>query len=556
MILLWVSTALAVPVGPGQPYESILDALAGETTDPVSLELTEDYTVSAEGPFGAEVGIIVARDLVLSSNVEGEPRQAPPMWIQESTVILQDLEIAKTAVTYTDPSGQSKSAGDGTARLLVQQSRLTATRVVIDDAGSSNRNAVLAYDSTVVLEQVQIRNGVFTPCVRDETQYAVALVNDQGGGGSLTLTETQISNLQGGGIYIGGEGTAQKLTFTDLEIEGVSSTLQGSAIRSIGQSNVSGTALWITGATNTAVHLGEGDHSISGGQTQDCEGSKGGVFALQGGAELFVNAVNINGALAEQGGLAWLEGGSRIELLDVVASDLTATEGAGVYGPDAELEIRGGHYCDLVSRADGAFASDRQMDVSGAVFSLAPEVLFSSGGTTRLVNNTFIEVGVLLNGASDTLEFTNNALVQVLVPPQSSGWAPSALRFTFYDAISQSGLGSQDPGFGAVYAEDPGFIARYDPATCSSDPIPDTGSPLINTGDPDLQDPDGSRSDIGALPGLSEGTEPDPDPDPDPDPEDAPEDVHLSGGCGGGFQAGILLLPLLGWRRRRDLAGA
>ncbi len=549
MILLWMSTALAVPVGPGQAYESILDALAKETTDPVSLELTQEYRVSAEGPFGSEVGIVVDRDLVLSSNVEGEPRKAPPMWIQGSTVILEDLEIAKTAHTYSDAGGGSQSSGSYNARLLIEQGKLTATRVVIQDAGATNRNAVLAYDSTVVLDQVQIQNGSYGDGERPESAYAVALVNDQGGGGSLTLNQTTITNLQGGGVYVDGQGTAQKLSFADLEIEQTLTTLPGSAIHTVGQSNVTGSDLWILGAGNTAVVLSEGNHSITGGVIQECEGGEGGLFHIQGGGELLVNALRIDNVLGETGGLAYLEPGARIELLDVLATNLSATEGAGVSGQEAQIEIRGGSYCGMLTRSGSVFDAGSDLEIRGAVFSGVPDTLLNAGGTTRLVNNTFVDVGVLLEGVLDRLEFTNNALVQVSTLSQGQGLLASALRFTFFDPTSEASLDGLDPGFGAVLADEPQFVDTFDPGLCGSEPIPAAGSPLINTGDPDMQDPDGSRSDIGALPGPSDG-------DQDPDPGEAPLEVHLSGGCGGGFQAAFLLLPLLGWRRRRDLVGA
>lgn len=549
MILLWMSTALAVPVGPGEKYETILEALAQEPDGPLSLELTPGYTSANESPFGSEIGIVIDRDLVLSSDLEGDTRKAPPMLVRDCTVTLKDIELVKVAnFAYLDSSSATYSNSSYSARLLIEEGKLTATNLVIQGAGGSNRNAISAFDSTVWIDGAQILAGNYSPGSRTDAEYAVSLSHTAGGGGSLTLINTTIENAKGGAIYIDGQSAVQVLTLQQVSITNTLTESPGSALRSVGQSTVTSEDLSILSAGNTAVYLAEGQHTLVGGSIMECEGGDGGAFFLTGGSQLFVDALTIDDCLANNGGLAYMPEQARIELLNVRASNISATNAAGLYAKESQVEIRGGSYCGFDSRAGGAFQTDRELDISGATFQLIDGgVQSTSGGTLRFVNNTFVDLGPIFDGIPSSVEFTNNALVRV--SPFSLGLEiqDSPLRYTFVDPVSNDGLGETLPGLGAVFADDALFVASFDPDQCGTEPTPAPGSPLINAGDPSLFDADDSISDIGALPGPSEGVEP--DPEPEPLPEDA--DLRLSGGCGGGFQGAFLLLPLLGLRRRR-----
>lgn len=549
MILLWMSTALALPVGPGEKYETILEALAQEPDGPLSLELTPGYTSADESPFGSEIGIVIDRDLVLSSDLEGDTRKAPPMLVKGCTVTLKDIELVKVAnFAYLDSANASFSNSSYSARLLIEEGTLTATNLVIQEAGGSNRNAISAFDSTVWIDGAQILAGDYSPGSRTDAEYAVSLSHTAGGGGSLTLINTTIENARGGGIYVDARSVFQELKLDQVSITNTLTESPGSALRTAGQSTVTSAGLSILSAGNTAVYLAEGAHSLRGGSIMECEGGDGGAFYLAGGSELFVDAMTIDDCLANTGGLAYMPELARIELLNVRAVNVSATKAAGIYAKESQVEIRGGSYCGFDSRTGGAFQTDRELDISGATFQLIDGgVQSTSGGTLRFVNNTFVDLGPILDGIPGSLEFTNNALVQV--SPFSLGVEiqDDPLRYTFVDPVSNDGLGETLPGLGAVFADDALFVSSFDPDQCGTEPAPAPGSPLINAGDPGLFDADGTVSDIGALPGPPE------DADPDPEPEPLPEaaDLRLSGGCGGGFQGAFMLLPLLGLGRRR-----
>ncbi|MFT5582731.1 MAG: hypothetical protein ACI9VR_000307 [Cognaticolwellia sp.] len=119
----------------------------------------------------------------------------------------------------------------------------------------------------------------------------------------------------------------------------------------------------------------------------------------------------------------------------------------------------------------------------------------------------------------------------------------------FYDNIDTDfGLGFP-AGEGNLLNTDPGFSAVFldDPTNCAVDPLPADGSALIDAGDPEIADPNGTRSDIGAFGGP--GAE---DSEASWNAADS-SDLTLMGGCAGSknLAAFLLALPLLGLNRKR-----
>ena len=390
------------------------------------------------------------------------------------------------------------------------------------------------------------------------TLGGVAYVNGADtGGASLTLeggTFTRLSASVSGGL---------------LQAEDAQVTLTGVAATSAGGTSESGGAIDVAATDLTVNRSDFSGFSVSG---------QGGVLLAEGGA-VDIGTSTFLGSEAAQGAGLYLRDTtatvttSRFEELDATAS------GGAVYAEDADLALKSSLLCKLTAPTGAALKVYNAASASGvavdgvglvAVEASAGSVLELYADSVSWQNTTLVlSEGAPFYENSGSLGFTNNIVTDGEIGVAGGGTTTGDYNLWFGVADEVLGAKHALPGSGAVLGLDP-MLAGAD-APCDVNGLRLLrGSPAIDAGDPGLYDDDGSRSDIGAFGGPSsledyaaafgidtgdtgDSADTGPVDTADTGPVDTAldiDEVRLSNGCGSRNRAWLLLLPLLGWRRR------
>jgi hypothetical protein len=373
----------------------------------------------------------------------------------------------------------------------------------------------------------------------DDSTFEGASAASSGGaievdGGDLTLTTVTVTG--GGPTTANGAGVAVT--------EG-SLTMDGSSFEALDTTGVGGAILAST-ATVILDDLGILDASAAKG---------GSLYAVD--SDVVIDGLSIDGGGAFDGGALWLSGSALSLANSAIARSVGAGSGSAIYLEDPGIsEIAQTFVCEGGS-ASASGAIRVRGEPSGRVF-LHNDVIVrvsSSAGVlildpvrdpsanaaritvqnVTIANNPHADAAILVDGDGVTL---TNVLVsgQQLGVSVGDGVSVVAGGFDLWNtaevAVDPTGT---FPGTGAVLSN-PRFVGSADDG-CAADLHLQWGSPARDAGDPDITDPAGGRSDIGAyggpgsgqIDGDGDGAElaidcDDADPDVHPGATDTPED--------------------------------
>lgn len=378
------------------------------------------------------------------------------------------------------------------------------------------------------------------------------------------------------------------------------------------------------------VRINGGSLTLQGVTTRSTRASQGSVIQADASDVTLLGSTLTAGLVDGDGGLIATHGGTLqiagSELRDAIAGD----EGGALYTDGTSVVLTDSSLCRNHARDDAAIVlkggsaevircllCDNTSDTNHVLLALATSGTFANNlfygnvlqghGTLDLtdtdalvLHNAFIDNHTAEGGAAVALflERTQVELTNNLIGSNDSGSLPAVFR---HDTVTPDQLLGghnlyHDNTGGHTDTELPSDQLGVDPLlsgaqACAIDGLQPAGdSPLIDAGDPDLLDPDGSRSDIGLFggphapadgfgpgPGPTDtgtpptDTEPGPPPDRDgdgvpdaidPHPDDPGSDGPAAAptpsfgvGCAtSGGPAGLLLAVggLLAIRRRRD----
>jgi hypothetical protein len=398
---------------------------------------------------------------------------------------------------------------------------------------------------------------------------------------SSVIDETD-SWKRGGGLYLSGAST---LLMADTAMSGFflpnEAESEGGAIYAWEGSELELNNIKLTcGSTATAVHggaIGLGDATVAavGLDVDGCRAhADGGAITARTGASLEISNSSFVGTYAD--GLGGSIYGDHAALIDVSNTDFivgfadsggaiaalsvgalvvadSTLNGNQAFGIGGALLVDGGGtatltrnlFCDNAAPEVGGVAvgtldslslyNNVVQGSSGANGSaLAVQRGATDGAATYLAtvqNNTFVDNGgVAIQVAASKLTFTNNIAMGSgtgLVLGEGTGLYGD--YNLFYDNALDVGVGLADLVDGTDdVAADPLFV-NYGAERCVAEDLAlSFGSPAVDTGDPGIEDPDGSRSDIGAF-GGSRATQLDRDADGYPlgsDCDDEDPSVH------------------------------
>ncbi|MEQ1503232.1 MAG: putative metal-binding motif-containing protein [Myxococcota bacterium] len=278
-------------------------------------------------------------------------------------------------------------------------------------------------------------------------------------------------------------------------------------------------------------------------ETGKSDDTDGGAILAQDPAEITVESSTFLGTsgrpLAFQGGAVWVDSvlGASLTFTDVVFSSIESrsnggaiytqnvavtctrctfdhTDGAfggAIFTGDSTLTVIGSAFCHNTGGFGSAvFSSADVVEIRTSVFDQSGAdaaeggALYLNGGNWYVVNNDFlgVEASTLfgVQSLSPTLQFTNN-----LVLGGETGIDidfPATLTYNWFDQNTVDAVVALD-ATNHVGDGDPDLTLWTRDDDCGNDqlwPHP-VVSPLLDAGDPSFDDPDGSRSDIGAFGG-------------------------------------------------------
>jgi len=351
-------------------------------------------------------------------------------------------------------------------------------------------------------------------------------LEDASGGFSASLSGcgfTLNSAASGGAVYT--------LGVTDLVIDG------GDITQNTASDDGGGLALEDSFVTLREVSLSA--NAASSGGAVHGEGS--GTLALEG-CELSENT-----ALVDGGAVAYF--GTSLAITDsALLGNRAASSGGGVYAETlSALTLERASLLDNVAAQDGGgvyawgvtyVASERSLYCGNEGRDGGALWLREVGSEARVVNSRFLENAASRYGgglgviSSPELSVANNAFVSNGASVSGAAAFANSVGLSFVnnavidsqgdealygnsDTLAAASLGyndwyggSGDERGGALadaseiggLSVAPGFEA-YAAGDCDSDLRLDAASPLVDAGDPELTDPDGSRSDVGAYGG-------------------------------------------------------
>ncbi|MFT4622257.1 MAG: MYXO-CTERM domain-containing protein [Myxococcota bacterium] len=578
-ILLAAAEAATLTVGPAGDYRTVSAALGeAEDGDVIeiaggeymgALRVDVDVTLRAADP--ADRPVLVARDgdlLEVSAEVTVEhvvlsPRGGRGAAIDGGDLVLRDVTITGADV---EVDGGGVIVEDGSlvaedcqfvdnrttrrgAHISAEGAEVTLRRTAFVDGDGDFGGAVRVVSSTLIIEDSAFENNIAT---RDGgALYALSsevTVSGTRFEGNSTRIDLCDDSCEGAAARFGDNSTwtvedsAFDANTTGGDVGGAIATTANS------RGTVRGSAFTGNQATfGGAIYAGSGgDLTIEGSRFDDNRAYDGEGGAIRWRPDTAEPTLRIAGSAfigntaTDRGGALGLNttNGSRAALVledNRFEANASATSG-GAVSIEATNRLVGVRnlFCANTATASGGgvrvlAAGYGQSDWTNNVFqeNVAGEfgggLHLSSAGTTAFVNNHVLGNGADEGGGVRALD-TDVVFVNNLV-----GWSTSGA------GVSASGLGGA-LAYSALFNNAPSDLGGdltpdvlgdgmvdTDPVLreyvlgggCDQSIYPAEGSPLIDAGTPDLVDPDGTRSDIGAYggPNAPEGATTDADGD-------------------------------------------
>ncbi|MED5373393.1 MAG: hypothetical protein VX899_20405 [Myxococcota bacterium] len=577
MILLLSSLGFAqstVTVGASadRDYERIADALQLAGEDLQVIELQPDYenlegALSGSGYFAC---VEVWRSVTIRSS-DGEPRSLPCMVVSGDgvTVTVEQGQVqpgSSVVAASTYPSNQILA--EGTSGVIVREGATFigkelefsgvsggtfGTPLQVDSGGlelygvsfhGNDFSAAAGYPGAAIVITSSVADGrewVFQDVVIEVPEDTTGtgntglLVDSVFGSGGVT-NSVRIDGLTVTGAEIGYEagrsfGSAVFLSGVDSVAEGVQVVeAEGNAIYLLDGGH-SWSDVSVTGVDGGAFYAVDASLAISGGVFRDVDADYGAVVKSTDGEALILKGIRVEGASAKAGGVVYAEGLGQV------------------------VDLVNGRFCSVGSDSGSLFeVRDGGLRMQNSVLRQVSGPGLNVDGSLELVNNTFYQLDdALIDSSPSSLWFVNNAVVDVNRLRSDLVGVVDNFSYNLLDglvvSITEAGL---ELGEGNLIDTPPEFESAFAAADqdCAVDPVPAEGSPLVDNGSPEIQDPDGGLSDIGAFGGPNAevwggeggGTG-----------SVSGSGVTLMGGCGeSGGSAALLLLPLLLLGRRRD----
>ncbi len=483
MLTWWIAVSSAfaatLDVGPGN-YATIQSAVAAANPG-------DTVRVAA----GSYVGpVVIEKDLsiVTSGVVTLSGRNA-------SLLDLRDANVGVSGLRIEPSGGRGVRISGGTVQLVQVEIFGNDTR---DEAYDGAGIAILA-GAEVTLTDTQIYGNV------TESRFISGI---SGFGGQIYVADSALTMIRGrlgageardgGGVYATGASSValEGVTLDDLNATrdggglwlgaNVQTTLVDCALSDTTASSDGGGIFWDGASASGSLAL------TSSSFLRPTAGSRGGAVAVIGsGGSVALKAVSVSAGRAQDGGALHLADLQGADLEEVYLCDARATRSGG--GVDllrvAQADVR--RMVGISNRAGSAGGGG--VACSGGALSIAFSDLLdsdASGGAG----------GVHAPSCTLDLNSTLLAWTQRGAAVQAGGTATLAYSAWFNNAGGDA-AGGAVIGAGAV-TTDPLLIRFVRDAVCGNEDLRAVpGSPLINAGDPDEEDPDGTRADIGVYGG-------------------------------------------------------
>jgi len=514
MISLCVLSALAadLTVGPAGTYATLDDALL--------YAVDGDRLLVEPGTYTEPVLAVGARTIVVEATALGVMLQSTSSR-RAFTVQGGDLTVVGLAIDLQDDIGLVELRG---GRFELRDAGVLAARAPIPGQPGGSIDA--ADGAVVVIRSVlegavaPVKDGGHIYALRTDVVIdgSTLSAGDASAGGAVFVDEgsLEVSDSTFSG-NLGGDGGAVDVRNGSVTL--TNTTFDGSV----------GRALFVAGGAITATDTSfsgnsGGGVSVSGGSlsatssTFENNGGAEGVAVLAVGSDVSIVSSHFEGNAASVADVVRCDGGTSCVI------DAPTFEGNG--GAGALLSVRG-----VPGDVRGAIAC--MQDGSGPVVSvegggtlaMTGSAIFANAwsgsaltvaadSSATLLNNSLVfqQANGSLVDAAGPLVLTNN-LVALTTSTAPAVVANGGLSGGYNLYFGNTG-GDVSPGplVTDVLGADP-LIGEPKVGVCDLDALkPRYGSPLVDGGDPDISDPDGSISDIGAFGGKS--------PNPDPGTED------------------------------------
>jgi hypothetical protein len=477
----------------------------------------------------ADTATLIRTDVTITS-ATADQAAIPPVRIEGATVALERVDLARQTNTnepYKDLAGNSFSCTTACG-ISVSGGHLTVNDVEINGFGQGEVLTVV--DATLTGDGLVIRSLSGGQGARIQAT----------GGSSATMDVTRLIYKDNAVPFALSEGGSGELSVTLTNAEFVGGTAGGQALDII-----------------------EADVTMTGGYIEDFNTIGSGVIDLYGGT-LVLDGVRLQDLTSQTAGALHADPSTtepRVELIDVVAIDVTSSLGQGglLSQTKGTLTVQGLRAQGLTAVKGGAIYTDSVSEVivsdalvavptatSGGAFLhvvsadnvLLDHVVVCGGSGPSVLDVQAIETLVThllvfnsagasayvsLSGFAAELRFSTligDGPTKLLnLSTESQGTAHSNLFVTGHEGVNASGLGTVTLGYnlfegvdtpvtGATLTADDWtdrsaeFWDAFD-GTCASWPLLSRGSPAIDSGHPDYFDADDSRADRGAFGGLA-----------------------------------------------------
>ena len=476
--------------------------------------------------------------------------EIPPLWFDGVTGTVGPGRMTDSALSFGITSTPHYVA------LRADDASVTIDSVAFD--GVAARGAAPAnptHPVWLIDSHATFVNTTFSDCGSDDPDYPY-IVASENTTGNVALTFDGVTFNGSGSVG----GVAVQATAGSADIDVKASTFYD-----------------LYAANGAAIHVDSGDATL------DVEGSDfsynratsaGGAIYAQNGLEVTLSDVGCEAGWAYTGACFYQFGGTlNATGLDVREGSSTGG-GSAIASLGAATTVSDSSFCRGNAGVESdVYAVEGSLDVVNSVFmgSTSPAALSAkSGAEVRIENVTFAgnAYAAIYGNGLDDFRMINTVLQggQTGLSLENSSYEGLDYNLWFDNDTDSSGISA---GPHAVFEEP--LYEDFDPTWCDTRPVPADFSPVIDAGSPELEDPWGGRSDIGMYggPGAEDigGREPprtesdtgsDSGSDSGIEPADTgtpgtpavPGSVWVSGGCHAPLGAGLVVVGLLGLRRR------
>lgn len=395
------------------------------------------------------------------------------------------------------------------------------TRLTVDGGNGTYGGGALANRGVFTFRRVTFRNGWATngggglactdaDCTVELCEFVDNRADGDGGGlavyaGTGTVFgstfQDNVAGSRGGGVVV---VESSSLDFASNRLVGNSTEREGAGavmVAEVADASVRGNTIQANlAATYGSVCLVASAGEVRGNLVEDnfAVGDVGGVVALTSTVNVIGNVIRRNGCGIAGGGIYFINSLAGVIRNNVVYANEAGQTGGGILVEDGVGDV----YNNVVAYNTSVYGGGGIMMGRGGFGVVAQNTVYANacGGTNS--------DGVSAIDGSDLVLWNN-----VVVFNEDSGIFGDKSRSISVRYNESYGNGSGVVNFGGDAASSAGTSGNVsvDPlmvhmsfgGEATEDDIrPGRGSPLRDAGDPALLDPDGSRSDLGALGGV------------------------------------------------------